>query len=132
MKEKALSLALGLSRDLLKELRSSYTEGVHWSRIESRKPQHLWEVEWTEDGITLLRENLGIKQEEVIASPEKKRGTVYCKFRNPRIIGVMIDGKECNVLCRDSVKFGIGMPVDVRWDGARWVVVRHPRFNGKY
>ena len=45
---------------------------------------------------------------------------------------VMIDGKECNVLCRDSVKFGIGMPVDVRWDGARWVVVRHPRFNGKY
>jgi hypothetical protein len=24
------------------------------------------------------------------------------------------------------------MPVDVRWDGARWTVVRHPRFNGKY
>jgi hypothetical protein len=132
MKEKALSLALGLSRDLLKELRTSYSEGVHWSRIESRKPAHLWEVEWTEDGITLLRENLGIKPEEVVASPDNKRGTVYAKFRNPRIIGVMIDGKECNVLCRDSVKFGIGMPVDVRWDGARWVVVRHPRFNGKY
>lgn len=132
MKEKALSLAFGLSRDLLKELRSSYTEGLHWKRVESRKPSHLWEVEWSDEGIALLRENLGIAKDETIASPEKKRGTVYCKFKNPRIIGVMIDGKEHNVLCRESVKFGIGMPVDVRWDGARWVVVRHPRFNGKY
>lgn len=132
MKEKALSLAFGLSRDLLKELRSSYTEGLHWKRVESRKPSHLWEVEWSDEGIALLRENLGIAKDETIASPEKKRGTVYCKFKNPRVIGVMIDGKEHNVLCRESVKFGIGMPVDVRWDGARWVVVRHPRFNGKY
>ena len=132
MKEKALSLALGLSRDLLKELRSSYEEGLHWSRIESRKPQTLWEVEWTDIGVSLLRENLGIKQEEQVASPEKKRGTVFCKYKNPRVIGVMIEGKQHPVLCRESVKFGIGMPVDVRWDGARWVVVRHPRFNGKY
>ena len=132
MKEKALSLSLGLSRDLLKELRSSYEEGLHWKRMESRKPSHLWEVEWTDIGISLLRENLGIAKEETIASPEKKRGTVYCKFKNPRVIGVVIDGKEQNVLCKESVKFGIGMPVDVRWDGARWVVVRHPRFNGKY
>lgn len=132
MKEKALSLAFGLSRDLLKELRSSYTEGLHWKRVESRKPSHLWEVEWSDEGVALLRENLGIAKDETIASPEKKRGTVYCKFKNPRVIGVMIDGKEHNVLCRESVKFGIGMPVDVRWDGARWVVVRHPRFNGKY
>jgi hypothetical protein len=132
MKEKALSLALGLSRDLLKELRTSYEEGVHWSRIESRKPSHLWEVEWSENGIALLRENLGIAKEEFVASPEQKSGTVFCKFKNPRVIGVMIDGKQHNVLCRESLKFGIGMPVDVRWDGARWVVVRHPRFNGKY
>jgi hypothetical protein len=132
MKEKALSLALGLSRDLLKELRTSYEEGVHWSRIESRKPSHLWEVEWSENGIALLRENLGIAKEETVSSPEQKRGTVFCKFKNPRVIGVMIEGKQHNVLCRESLKFGIGMPVDVRWDGARWVVVRHPRFNGKY
>lgn len=125
-------MAFGLSRDLLKELRSSYTEGLHWSRIESRKPSHLWEVEWSEEGIALLRENLGIKEEEKIASPERKRGTVFAKYKNPRVIGVVIEGKEHTVLCRDSLKFGIGMPVDVRWDGARWVVVRHPRFNGKY
>jgi len=132
MKEKALSLALGLSRDLLKELRTSYEEGLHWSRIESRKPQTLWEVEWSDIGVSLLRENLGIKPEEVVASPEKKCGTVFCKYKNHRIIGVMIEGKQETALCRESVKFGIGMPVDVRWDGARWVVVRHPRFNGKY
>ena len=132
MKEKALSLALGLSRDLFKELRTSYIEGLHWSRIESRKPPILWEVEWSDIGVSLLRENLGIKPDEVVASPEKKRGTVYCKYKNPRIIGIMIEGKQETALCRESVKFGIGMPVDVRWDGARWVVVRHPRFNGKY
>ena len=132
MKEKALSLALGLSRDLLKELRSTYVEGLHWSRTESRKPSHLWEVEWSELGIELLRENLGITKEEFVASPSTKRGTVSCKFKNPRVLGVLIEGKQHNVLCRESLKFGIGMPVDVRWDGARWVVVRHPRFNGKY
>jgi hypothetical protein len=132
MKEKALSLALGLSRDLLKELRTSYEEGLHWRRIESRKPAHLWEVEWLDAGVALLRENLGIKQEEQVVAPEVKRGTVYCKYKNPRVIGVLIEGKQNTVLCRESVKFGIGMPVDVRWDGARWVVVRHPRFIGKY
>ena len=58
MKEKALSLALGLSRDLLKELRSSYEEGLHWSRIESRKPQTLWEVEWTDAGVAKVKENI--------------------------------------------------------------------------
>jgi hypothetical protein len=132
MKEKALSLALGLSRDLLKELRSSYEEGLHWSRTESRKPSHLWEVEWSDIGVSLLRENLGIKPEEVVTPPAQKRGTVFCKYKNPRVIGVMIEGKQETALCRESLKFGIGMPVDVRWDGARWVVVRHPRFNGKY
>ena len=132
MKEKALSLALGLSRDLLKELRSSYENGLHWVRIESRKPEVLWEVEWTPIGIALLRKNLGLKEEEKIISPEKKSGTVVAKFKNSRILGVIIDGVQCSVLCRDSQKFGIGMPVDIRWDGGRWVVVRHPRFNGKY
>ena len=132
MKEKALSLALGLSRDLLKELRTSYEEGLHWSRIESRKPQTLWEVEWSDIGVSLLRENLGIKPEEQVNPPERKRGTVFCKYKNPRVIGIMIEGKQETALCRESLKFGIGMPVDVRWDGARWVVVRHPRFNGKY
>ena len=132
MKEKELSIALGLSRDLIKELRSSYTNGLHWEKVPSRKPETLWEVRWTDEGVALLRENLGIKLEEKISPPEKKRGTVYCKFRNPRVIGVLIDGSQHNVLCRESLKFGIGMPVDVRWDGARWVVVRHPRFNGKY
>lgn len=132
MKEKELCIALGISRDIIKGLRENYSENIHWTKIPTKKPENLWQIEWTEEGISLLREKLGITPEEIVSPPEKKRGTVYCKFRNPRIIGVMIDGKENSVLCRESAKFGIGMPVDVRWDGARWVVVRHPRFNGKY
>jgi hypothetical protein len=132
MKEKELCIALGISRDLIKGLRETYCENTHWKKIPTKKPENLWQIEWTDEGISLLRENLGIKPEETVAFPEQKRGTVYCKYRNPRVIGVLIDGKEHSVLCRDSVKFGIGMTADVRWDGARWVVVRHPRFNGKY
>ena len=132
MKEKALSIALGLSRDILKELRSSYTESVDWHKIPSKKPENLWEVQWTEEGINHLKANLGFKQQEQILPPDKKRGTVHCKYKNPKVIGVMLEGKDFNVLCRDSSKFHIGMPVDVRWDGSRWCVVRHPRFDGKY
>jgi hypothetical protein len=132
MREKQLSIALGLARDILKEFRSSYEEGVDWTRIESRKPQHMWEVEWTEAGIARLKENIGFKEPENINPPEKKRGIVFNKFKNPKVMGVTIDGVFHNVLCKDSSKFHKGMPVDVRWDGNRWCVVRHPRFNGKY
>lgn len=132
MKEKELSVSLGLSRDILKELRSSYVEDLDWYKKESRKPKHLWEVEWTHEGIQKLKENIGFKEPEKILLPEKKRGTVYAKFKNPKVIGVLIDGENHNVLCRESSKFHIGMPVDVRWDGNRWCVIRHPRFNGKY
>jgi hypothetical protein len=132
MREKQLSIALGLARDILKEFRSSYEEGVDWFKVESRKPQHMWEVEWTDAGIARLKDNIGFKEPEKINPPEKKRGTVYAKFKNPKVIGVLIDGKQFNVLCKESTKFGLGMPVDVRWDGNRWCVVRHPRFNGKY
>jgi hypothetical protein len=132
MREKQLSIALGLGRDILKEFRASYEEGTDWFKVESRKPQHLWEVEWTDAGIAKVKENIGFKEPDIINPPEKKRGTVYAKFKNPKVIGALIDGKNYNVLCKDSTKFHIGMPVDVRWDGARWCVVRHPRFNGKY
>ena len=132
MKEKELCIALGISRDIIKSMRPEFKEGTHWKKIPSLKPENLWQIEWTEEGITLLRDRIGIKESETVAPPEKVSGTVSAKFRNPRVIGVLINGKEENVLCRDSSKFGIGMPADVRWDGARWVVVRHPRFNGKY
>ena len=132
MKEKALCISLGLSRDLIKELRSSYEKGTHWTKTESKKPEHLWEIEWTPAGIEMLKQNLGLKCYEEVSSPDNQKGAVYCKYKNPRMLGVMLGGKESTVVCRDSSKFGIGMPVDVRWDGGRWVVVRHPRFNGKY
>lgn len=132
MKEKELCITLGISRDIIKGMRGEFTEGAHWKKIPSLKPENLWQIDWSEDGIALLRDRLGIKKEEIVTPPQKVSGTVSSKFRNPRVIGVLVNGKEESVLCRDSSKFGIGMPADVQWDGARWVVVRHPRFNGKY
>lgn len=132
MKEKELCIALGLSRDFMKEIRSSYLEGTDWLRVESKKPKILWEVSWTDEGILKLKENLGIKDVKEIAIPEIKIGTVCSKFRNPKVLEVLIDGIKSHVICRDNTKFGIGMEVHIKWDGVRWCVVKHPRFNGKY
>lgn len=132
MKEKELSLALGLSRDILKELRSSYIEGTDWAKKESRKPQSMWEVEWTEEGVAKLKDNIGFKETDKLSLPEKKRAVVFSVFKNPKVIGITIDGTQYNALCKDSSKFHKGMHVDVRWDGNRWCVIRHPRFHGKY
>lgn len=132
MKEKQLSISLGLSRDFMKEIRSSYKEGKHWIRIESKKPKHLWEIQWTQEGIQTLVNNLGIKPEEKVEPPAEVQGIVAGKYKNTRLLKVLIDGKENNVICRDSTKFGIGMDVYIKWDGVRWCVVRHPRFKGKY
>lgn len=120
---------------MLKEIRDSYEQGTHWTKIPTNRPEQLWEVNWTEEGIKLLKKNIGFQEPEEIKLPERKKGKVVRKYTNPRIIGVVLDDepeKEHNVLCRESNKFNINMPVEVRWDGARWCIVRHPRFNGKY
>lgn len=132
MKEKELSLAIGLSRDVLKKMRSDYSEGVDWNRIKSRKPQSMWEVQWTDDGVRKLREKLGLKQEDVVEKPKIFKGTVVRRFLNKRMLQVFIDNKEESVLCKDNSKFIPNMPVWVKWDGRHWVINRHPRFNGKY
>jgi hypothetical protein len=135
MKEKDLCIAIGLSREMFKEIRDLYEQGVHWNKIPTNRPEQLWEVNWTEEGIKLLKKNLGFNEPEQVAIPERKKGKVVRKYVNPRIIGIVLDDepeKEHNVLCRDSNKFNVNMPVEVRWDGARWCILRHPRFNGKY
>lgn len=134
MNEKDLSVVLGVSRDHLKVMRDSFKEGVHWTRKESKKPKHLWTVEWTEMGQEALRTELGlhVKEDAMGMPPENKSGTVQAKYKNTRILGVLVDGKAHNVLCRDSSKFGIGMQVELKWDGVRWCVAKHPRFLGKY
>lgn len=132
MKEKDLCIAVGLSREMIKEIRDSYDKDLHWKKIESKKPEQLWEIEWTASGIELLKKNIGFKEPDVISKPEVKEGVVHTKYKNTRVLGVTIDGENQIVLCRDSNKFIINMPVSVRWDGARWCIVRHPRFYGKY
>jgi len=133
MNEKELSITLGLSREILKEMREQFTKDVHWTRLESKKPQHLWEVRWTDAGIAELKNKVGMNESSEIKTENTvKEGTVHGKFKNQKMIAVLVDGKPENVLCRDSSKFGLGMPVKIRWDGVRWCVARHPRFIGKY
>lgn len=132
MKDKELAIALGVTRKMLRELRTSFEEFKHWAKIPSRKPENLWEIEWTDEGVTMLKQHLGLKIEEPIKSPELLKGKVFAKFNNKHIIQVLINEQKHNVICKDNTKFIPNMEVDVKWDGSRWCVVRHPRFNGKY
>lgn len=133
MNEKELSITLGLSREILKEMRTQFTKDLHWTRVESKKPQHLWEVRWTDVGIEELKKKVGMNEStEIKPEATVKEGTVQGKFKNTKMLSVLIDGKRENVLCRDSSKFGLGMNVKIRWDGVRWCISRHPRFVGKY
>jgi len=132
MSEKELCIALGITRELMKKLRSSFEEFKHWQRIPSRKPERLWEIEWTLEGISLLKNQLGLKKEEQIEPPKIITGKVYAKFNNKHVIQVMVDGKKENVICKDNSKFIPNMEVKIRWDGTRWCVIRHPKHQGKY
>ena len=133
MKEKDICIEMGISRDLLKMMRSSYSEGQHWNKVASKKPEHLWSIEWTEAGIEAIRMNLGIgPKDDSAEQPKEMEGILKAKYKNPRIMCITINGKDHNVLCRDSSKFVVGMKIYVKWDGSRWFVSRHPRYNGKY
>jgi len=133
MTEKDLAISLGVSREQIKGIRDNCIEGRHFTRKESKKPRHLWEISWTDEGVKYVMDSIGLDHKQEAPAPVgDKRGTVYSKFMNVRCLGVLIDGKQETVLCKDNRKFGIGMPVSVRWDGSRWVVSRHPRYAGKY
>ena len=132
MKEKDLSVALGLTRDVLKKMRSEYAEGEDWVRIPSKKPKNLWEVQWTDKGLEKLRDVVGVVPEEEIVPPAMHKGKVIARYPNQRFIQVELQGAKHVVLCRDNTKFVKDMPVWLRWGGNSWVVARHPRFPGKY
>lgn len=132
MKEKELCIALGLSRTQMRELRQKYAEGEDYVVIPSKRPKNLWEVQWTEKGVEKLRDTVGVKEAEELVPPTTYKATVVARFPNPRILQVEMQGAKHNVLCRDNTKFKAGMTVWLRWDGSRWVVARHPRFEGRY
>lgn len=132
MKEKELSVALGLTRDVLKKLREQYAEGEDWVRVPSKKPKNLWEVQWTDQGLEKLRDTVGVVPEEEIVPPAMHKGVVTGRYQNQRLIQADFGGNKHVVLCRDNTKFAKGMPVWAKWDGQHWVVARHPRFPGRY
>jgi hypothetical protein len=132
MKEKELCIVLGLSRTQMRELRLQHKEGNDWIVVPSKRPKNLWEVKWTDEGVDKLKGTIGVKETEVLVPPTIYKANVIGRFPNPRILQVEMQGVKHNVLCRDNKKFRAGMPVWLKWDGTRWVVSRHPRFDGRY
>lgn len=136
MKEKELSEKLGFSREALKNMRADYQEGVHFRRIPSKRPERMWEVDWTDEGYSALMKKTGFKEEEAQKVKEEPifsaTGKVIGKFNNRRLIQCDVDGKPQMVLVRDSDFFIVGMEVPLRRDGERLVAARHPRKPGRW
>ena len=136
MTEKELCEKLGFSREAIKAIRKKYLEGSDFVRIESKRPQKMWEVKWTDVGYEKLMAEMGFKIEETKAVKEEPvfsaTGKVMGKFNNRRLIQCEVDGKPQMVLVRDSDFFVVGMEVPLRRDGERLVAARHPRKPGRW
>ena len=143
-KESDLARALGISREVLKKLRDGgeVLMGRDWARLADGRPEKMWPVVWTAEGVRGLKARLGFEDGDIKDVVEmakevvrERDGVVVAKFKNPRIIRCVMEmghkKEEVNVLVRDSGKFLVGMVVPLRRDGARWVAARHPRFPGK-
>lgn len=136
MKENQLIKTYGLSKDIMREFRDScsYVEGVDWERIPSKRPQKIWEIQWTDAGILNLKATLGLRDPEPVKERQMLRGKVKSKYQNnARLLKVELpDGRFVNVLVKSTEKFAIGMAIDCLQDKERWVARRMPRFYGKY
>ena len=79
-KESEVSKSLGVNRSELKTIRKSVPSvhpelGVLWGREESKKPEHLQTVMWTDNGLLFLRHYIEVKKqwaemEKAIEKPE--------------------------------------------------------------
>jgi hypothetical protein len=145
-KEVDLVRLLGLSRMELIGYRKEgkALEGKHWGKVSSARPEKLWAIKWTDEGLKWLQGEAKIEDDVVAFAAEAaveevvKEAEVVAKYRNPRILGcVIIDPRNgrrtpVNVLVRDSKNFVAGMMVPLRWDVNRWVAAKHPRFGGRW
>lgn len=136
MTDKELCEKLGFSREALKDIRKKYQEGTDFVRVPSKRPQKMWEVQWTDVGYEKLMADMGFKTEETKAVKEapvfSATGKMTGKFNNKRLIQCEVDGKPQMVLVRDSDFFIVGMEVPLRRDGDRLVASRHPRKPGRW
>lgn len=133
--DKQLSDLTGISRAKLKELREGLEQGKHWFKEPSKRPEKLWEVKWTPEGVAAFKAKAGLKEEETVepvSLPEVEGVVERNDWANTRIITVKAGERSVNAMCRDAKMFRMGMPVRIRQDGEKWVVARHPRFQGKY
>lgn len=133
--DRQLSDLTGISRAKLKQFREELNEGVHWFKIKSNRPEKLWEVNWTPEGVKAFKDKAGLKDEEVVeAVPHNEAEGVVSRndWVNTRVITVKVGEHSVNAMCRDAKMFRMGMLVKIRQDGDKWVVARHPRFQGKY
>ena len=145
-KEGDLARLLGLQRNELVMMRRDgrALEGKHWGKEANGKPEKLWAIKWTDEGLKWLQGEANIEDDVVAfaaeAAEEKvvKEAEVVAKYRNPRILGgEIIDPRNgrrtpVTVLVRDSKNFVAGMMVPLRWDVNRWVAAKHPRFGGRW
>ena len=153
IKESDLSKEIGLPRAefklIRKNLAAKHELGTLWYREDSKKPEHLRSVFWTDVGIYYLRTYLSVKakwnEEEAkgvnldVMTKEQFANTVNNtmwvgkvtrnKYKNKRLIMVEHEiGYQCNVNCKDNANYSMHSYVVVDSKNSRHSV-RKPQYK---
>lgn len=132
IKESDLSKEIGIPRSEFKAIRKTLAEkhdlGILWYREESKKPEHLRSIYWTEVGVYYLRTYLKVKEEwnketsvpvdlgvmtkeqfnETVNNSLWVGKVVRNKYKNRRIVMVEHEiGYKCNVTCKDNAMYSL-------------------------
>lgn len=132
IKESDLCKEFGLPRSEFKLIRKNLADkhdlGILWYREESKKPEHLRSVYWTDVGVYYLRTYLKVKEEwnketsvpvdlgvmtkeqfnETVNNSLWVGKVVRNKYKNKRIVMVEHDiGYKCNVACKDNAMYSL-------------------------
>ena len=122
---------LGFGKSEIKAFRSSAPEGS-WYKEKSNKPEKLWTVLWTENGIKWLIDSLSkkidVNTEETKEEATKKTDEFECKvllcnFPNKRLVKIEKDGIAVMAVCRDNSKMKPNMIVKVKYRGNKLYVI---------
>jgi hypothetical protein len=117
MKESDLRDRLGIGKPEMKAFREKAPAG-YWEKEKSNKPEKLWAVIWSDEGVEWLSKELNVKTDEVKVEPEE----VECKvlksgFMNQRLVQVEKNGVKIMAVCKDNRLIKPNVIVKVRFRG---------------
>jgi len=120
VEQQKLAKDLGVTARDLQVRRKRLQEGFHY-RESGRS------YKWTDEGRDQVMFDMGL-----LPHPPSHVAEVSGKLpRNQRLVNAKVMGEEYLVKVKDNGKYSKRFLFPVKWDGAGFYAVRHPRIRGK-